>query len=116
MKTFLIALLVILIPISIPLAVLNPTAHDLINNVRENSHDDLANEGTGDGWTNFWTGILSVIIRDAVQLNNYVILSTYTFDMSLFRDFGGDAENIQLVGIAGVFRPIKDPQAFFLVC
>ena len=101
---------------SILLAVLNPTTDDLMHNVRENIHDDLENEGTGDSWTNFWTGILSVIIRDAVQLNNYVILSTYTFDMFLFRDFGGDAENVQLVGIAGVFRPMKGFQAFFLVC
>ena len=57
--------------------------------------------------SNFSAGLASLYAKNNLVRTNYVLASTYFIDMSTFRDFGADVDDIFMLGIFNNFVPLQ---------
>ena len=106
----------VLVAIGFVLNVMNPSKNEFIDYATvqiKKQYPDLdfkvdkrtsAIEKTIAGFGNM---IITSVLNEATTRKDYVVFSIFELDMKMARDFGVEAKNMKVLGVAGKFIPME---------
>ena len=84
----------------------NPSKTEFTSFLASHIRTEMQKQAETEELSNFSGGIASLFAKNNLERTNYIIASTYFIDMSTFRDFGAEVEDIHMLGIFKTFVPL----------
>ncbi|MBT5116886.1 MAG: DUF4359 domain-containing protein [Gammaproteobacteria bacterium] len=91
----------------------NPNTSEFSSFISSHIKNEMLKDSETKETSNLSTGIASLFAKSiaieigkSVDRTNFIFVSTYFLDMSIFRDFGAETKDIRMLGIFGTFIPI----------
>ena len=98
---------VVILLISAVMFFSNPSKVEFTSFLATHIRTEMQKKGETEELSNFSAGLASLYAKNNLVRTNYIIASTYFIDMSTFRDFGADVDDIFILGIFNNFVPLQ---------